>query len=269
MIGRLSQEWWIDSVSHPFLEQAGVQAVGVAEPGIDYHNFRPRPEFAHWHIVLEGRAELLLGDVWKTKHAGEAIFFPSGKPHGSRVITRGKWRFGWVVLSPGLRPGSRVYGEYQVDVNMFAALFASLELLKDTSNAADAIYHQVMALLQSLKNFCEKPPSDPRLDRAFQRFAQDLTRSWTREEMASVACLGSTQFWRLCREHYGISPAEKLRRLRMDAAIRLMGDRKLTLSEIAERCGYPDYFVFSKIFKRTTRFTPTAFRNSLLGRLPH
>jgi AraC-like DNA-binding protein len=152
---------------------------------------------------------------------------------------------------------------------MFAALFASLELLKDTSNAADAIYHQVMALLQSLKNFCEKPPSDPRLDRAFQRFAQDLTRSWTREEMASVACLGSTQFWRLCREHYGISPAEKLRRLRMDAAIRLMGDRKLTLSEIAERCGYPDYFVFSKIFKRTTRFTPTAFRNSLLGRLPH
>ena len=79
-----------------------------------------------------------------------------------------------------------------------------------------------MALLKSLKNVCEKPPSDLRLDRAFQRSAQDLTSSLTREEIAGTDCLGSTQFWRLCREYYVISPTEKLRRLRMDAAIRLI-----------------------------------------------
>ena len=46
----------------------------------------------------------------------------------------------------------------------------------------------------------------------------------------------------------------------MTKAIELLGEPSLSLQEISEQVGYQSYQLFSKIFKRHTGETPSAYR---------
>jgi AraC-like DNA-binding protein len=46
----------------------------------------------------------------------------------------------------------------------------------------------------------------------------------------------------------------------MDKSKELLIDTDLTINEISDVVGYNDPFYFSKVFKRNTGLTPTAFR---------
>ena len=48
-----------------------------------------------------------------------------------------------------------------------------------------------------------------------------------------------------------------LNNLRIQYAIELIQKRKMSISEIAEACGYRDYSYFSRVFKKSTGKTPT------------
>ena len=51
--------------------------------------------------------------------------------------------------------------------------------------------------------------------------------------------------------------------LRINHARQLMGQTELTMREIADMVGYEDQLYFSRIFKKRTGFTPSAYRRSL------
>lgn len=53
---------------------------------------------------------------------------------------------------------------------------------------------------------------------------------------------------------------EYLNTLRMQRALSLINDQTLSISELAEKCGFSDPLYFSKVFKKTTGHTPTEYR---------
>lgn len=54
---------------------------------------------------------------------------------------------------------------------------------------------------------------------------------------------------------------EELTRLRIKLAIRLLSDKKITITEIAEACGFSSVHYFSTVFKRETGVSPKAYQN--------
>jgi AraC family L-rhamnose operon transcriptional activator RhaR len=61
----------------------------------------------------------------------------------------------------------------------------------------------------------------------------------------------------------GMSIQEFLQRLRVQEACRLLGQKQLPLSDIAQTVGYSDAKHFSRVFRRYKGISPQAFRKSL------
>jgi AraC-like DNA-binding protein len=83
--------------------------------------------------------------------------------------------------------------------------------------------------------------------------------------MASIAqsCGQSPrQLQRHFQSAFGITPQEFLVRTRVLAAIQLLEETRLSMAEIANRCGFVDSSAFTKHFQIRTGLSPTNYRRS-------
>lgn len=62
------------------------------------------------------------------------------------------------------------------------------------------------------------------------------------------------------RQAQGISPSDYLNNIRIKKAKQFLEETELSVKEIAERIGFADQLYFSKVFKKETGETPSAFR---------
>jgi len=69
-------------------------------------------------------------------------------------------------------------------------------------------------------------------------------------DVARAALMSEYHFLRTFRRCTGKTPMQYLLDLRMEKARRLLGDTRLSVSEVARRCGYPDSAYFSRCFRR-------------------
>lgn len=65
---------------------------------------------------------------------------------------------------------------------------------------------------------------------------------------------------RVFKRETGTTLTDHLLHIRLGKATALLENSTMPIAEIAERCGYPDYFYFTRLFKRTYGVTPTAWR---------
>lgn len=63
------------------------------------------------------------------------------------------------------------------------------------------------------------------------------------------------------KEECGSTLAEYVRGLRIDHACFLLSHTRLTIQEIAQMCGYDDYFYFARLFRNARGMSATEFRN--------
>lgn len=89
---------------------------------------------------------------------------------------------------------------------------------------------------------------------------KDLVRSWRLNEAARALHTSTRNLQRSLREE-STTFSETLQRSRVDAAQRLMRDRRLSLTEIAFCVGFSDLAHFSRIFRRYLDVPPSAYRD--------
>lgn len=80
------------------------------------------------------------------------------------------------------------------------------------------------------------------------------------EDVARHAGVGRRSLERKFKDLVGKSIDQSIRQTRLDRARILLRESKLTLDEIAERCGFSSTDYFSKVFKAHSGQTPAAFR---------
>jgi AraC family transcriptional regulator len=88
------------------------------------------------------------------------------------------------------------------------------------------------------------------------RFAEQIAFS----ELARVAGVHPVYLAREFRRRFGCTMGEYVRRLRIEAACRLISKTDIPLNEIAARLGFYDQSHFANAFKRQTGLTPTRYR---------
>lgn len=78
-------------------------------------------------------------------------------------------------------------------------------------------------------------------------------------EAAAAGGLSQSQFERLCRRVFGLSPQQLLGKYRTDLAMRLLsgGD---SVARIAQACGFADHSAFARQFRAVVGVAPSEFR---------
>lgn len=97
---------------------------------------------------------------------------------------------------------------------------------------------------------------------AFQReLAQRSAQHWTLESMAARCGLGRSRFADLLKRQTGDSPVGLLRRLRVANARRLLTTTHLSITEIAQMCGFSTSQYFAEVFRTFTGQSAQGYRH--------
>ena len=102
-----------------------------------------------------------------------------------------------------------------------------------------------------------------RIRRAQDFIRENLTNSVSLEEIVHAAGdVSPYHFSRLFKQATGLSPYQYLIECRVLAAQELLrANRRLSLAEIAFRCGFTDQSAFTRCFRQRTGLTPKQFRD--------
>jgi AraC family transcriptional regulator len=84
-------------------------------------------------------------------------------------------------------------------------------------------------------------------------------------DIASFAFMSEFFFYRNFKLAFRTTPYQYILDRKIGLAKELMHDEKMGFAEIAELCGFPDIFTFSKAFKRKCGFAPSATRRMLVA----
>ena len=74
-----------------------------------------------------------------------------------------------------------------------------------------------------------------------------------------------SNFAKVFRDAYGVSPKQYLTQLRMERARELILSNRYTVSQIAQMTGYGEIYHFSKAFKQENGVTPTEYNRKWEG----
>ncbi|MBR2438778.1 MAG: helix-turn-helix transcriptional regulator [Lentisphaeria bacterium] len=95
--------------------------------------------------------------------------------------------------------------------------------------------------------------------------ANEPVRRFSIPEMAKMCGISESTLRRLFRQHFGNSPQEYRRKIRLTAGKELLRNRDITIKEVAARCGFDSPLRFSQLFKACFGITPHEWRKNIKG----
>ncbi len=98
--------------------------------------------------------------------------------------------------------------------------------------------------------------------RALNFIDSHLGRHITLAELAAGSFLSVSRFSHLFRDFTGKPPLQYINELRIERAKNLLAYSEFTVSEIASELGFESLHYFSRLFRKTTGESPSAFRHS-------
>ena len=102
-------------------------------------------------------------------------------------------------------------------------------------------------------------PFRPLLEYIESSFREKLTL----DELCRVSGYSKSSLIREFKIYTGQTPMDYIVYLRINSVKRLLSDRRLTLREIAVRCGFSNEYYLSTVFKAKTGMTPSEFRRKI------
>jgi len=100
---------------------------------------------------------------------------------------------------------------------------------------------------------------------AVELISREYHRQLTIAEMAETVSMSTSHFSRTFKDHFGSTPHQYIRRVRLMAACDLLSTTDLPLSVVASRTGYYDQSHMSNEFVRERGITPLAYRVKVAG----
>ncbi len=99
-----------------------------------------------------------------------------------------------------------------------------------------------------------------RISRLLAELNVRLKDSWTLSDMARFTSMSESALRQQFKLLTGISPIRYLLNLRLTKALSYLHGSELTISEVAEKCGFPDSNYFSRQFRNFYGFSPRSVR---------
>ena len=93
-----------------------------------------------------------------------------------------------------------------------------------------------------------------------EKIRQDCSREWNFAREAGKMFISERHFRTLFTQVNYLPPQHFLLRVRLEQTAKLLVNTKESVSEIAGKCGFRDYFYFSRLFKKYYLLSPRQYR---------
>ncbi|MEM1337982.1 MAG: AraC family transcriptional regulator [Bacteroidota bacterium] len=93
-----------------------------------------------------------------------------------------------------------------------------------------------------------------------QYIRENISAPLTIEALSEKACMSTSNFYRVFRNEFGISPVDFINNERILKASQLLQDTQLNLTEIFMACGFKNRSYFNRMFKRLRGTSPSAYQ---------
>lgn len=103
-----------------------------------------------------------------------------------------------------------------------------------------------------------------KLEKSINYIENNLSEKLQIETLAKMCNLCETQYRKLFKTEFGVSPVKYINKLRVKSAIRKLSSGYYSMSEISESCGFTEQKYFNKIFKSETGMSPLQYKKEYL-----
>ena len=139
---------------------------------------------------------------------------------------------------------------------------------KEKAEVSEQARQKVSEMLREEKKNAEKPLSD-HLRQAVLYMRQHYEQDLALDEVASQAGISPFYLSRLFRQELRCTFVEEMTQIRMEQALRLMRQERLSMREIAEKTGYRNVTYFYKVFRKTMGAGAGEVRDMMLSEKKH
>jgi AraC-like DNA-binding protein len=152
----------------------------------------------------------------------------------------------------------------------FTEYFQPPPIVRPREDASSGLELQIEGMLTCLtgklieateSDFCvEDYAGLERLRPAIKFMDEHYLKNPSIPEIAQHVSLAPTYFHRLFKLHAGVTPFRYMETRRLDFARSLLIDRRLNISEVADRAGYTDIYYFSRAVRRRFGTPPSKLK---------
>ena len=225
-------------------------------------------ERAHLVFVVHG----CVRSAWRKEEVendpGTFFYLPAGEPHsnefGNRFQSLDVWfEPRWI---PELieRSGSLAHPSHHLGgagVSALRRLHREFRHADDlTPLVMEALVVEALAEIARAASQIGKHRPPRWLTQARELLHGRFRESVGLREIAAAVDVHPGHLARTFRAHYGCTPGEYVRRLRIERAQRLLASTELPVGTIAAELGFADHSHFGRTFKQTTGVTPAQYR---------
>lgn len=256
------------------LDVAGLTfAESVYGPGFDIPvHYHAR---AFFYFVLEGSCEEVSGHRVSTCEPSTVVFHPVAEPHANRWTGPGG-RVLHVEISQGRADGIRELApalNQRAEFRGGAVPWLAMRLYREYSrpDGASPLALEGLALEVLAEVFRRTVPASdctpPRwLIRTRELLQDRLDQGLSLGEIAAAVGVHPVHLARTFRRHYGCSPGEYLRALRVEFASQQLAKTEASVAEIALAAGFSDQSHLTKTFRHFNGITPGQYRRRMRPR---
>ena len=259
-----------------------VMRAGHLTAGPEHHIARDQYPGHELILCLRGQGEVQVqGKTWLVK-PGDLAWVDCSLPHAYWAVKNDPWEVYWLRFDgpQGARWATNlavkshpVFSE--LPLRTYRVIFERIfRRLAETDPATEAWLNSDIAELVAWLTESRQASGllsggdhtiPERLRKPIETMRLKFFQPWRVPELATMAGMSPSHFFRVFKQHLGTSPHEWLRRERITHAKRRLIETDEAIKQVASQCGYSDQFFFSRDFKQVTGFTPTEFRRRERG----
>ncbi|MEM9158210.1 MAG: AraC family transcriptional regulator [Verrucomicrobiota bacterium] len=102
------------------------------------------------------------------------------------------------------------------------------------------------------------------LSKAIDYVYQEIGEPLSVQKLSEICSTSISSLERYFKNHFGCTPGRFITQAKISTACELLANPSYTIYQIGTQTGYPDPAIFSRVFKREMRMSPTAYRKSIL-----
>lgn len=242
------------------------------------HSFGPavRPNYII-HLIISGRGRYTVGDTAYELEAGQGFLIEPEVQTFYQADEKEPWSYLWIGFD-----GSRAK-EYLADIGLggqkvFRCLRTGelktmlIDILKRNTYSVENeflresfLYSFFAILSDGVKTeeiSKQRHTENIYVQKALEFIQNNYHYGIQVSEIADYVGVTRGYLHTLFTKELGQSPQAYLISFRITRAAELLAVTELTVEGVAQSCGYPDALVFSKLFKKRTGRTPSAYRKA-------
>ncbi|KAB2905404.1 MAG: AraC family transcriptional regulator [Anaerolineae bacterium] len=232
-------------------------------------------------FVKQGELDMWEEDSVFHLEAGQTLHLFPGRQHGSTKPMPSNLKFYWIhfeIEANYNRYGHRHEDEYTPAIKvpqvaclpqperlerLFRIFLDEQEIGALHPHAANLL---TLLMLTEVMQSIEEKAAQPDHLNAVATWAHtfiriNFDRPITPSKVAEALGYNTDYLGRIYRKTYGCTLTEAIHRHRVKIACQYLLDSKLTISQIAQKCGYPDPDYFRRIFRHHMQISPGDYRN--------